>query len=185
MSYFRNKIRAVNLVELIVVIVLLGILSSISLPRLFSLTSSAYASSLARLKGSLATGAAVVNAEARLQGLESRRNLAFDIDGDNITDFPIHSGHPAVANDCEIFLGGLQRWIQMDLPTTCVAGQAVGTKWRGVLAWNTFHFMPAEFDSISEDCFVSYREATSSGDDGFARGTPLDSIRVTLVTSGC
>ena len=180
-----NRQPGFTLVELVVVVTLLAILAVVALPRFINTSSEAYAANLESLRGTILIGGAAVQAKARLKGIDKLRFQVVDVDGDGEGDLRLHSGYPQVGNACDGFVRELPYWLQIDLPSSCTDDEAVGSKWRAILDWNSFHFMPVDFLSVDEDCFVTYREATSSGDDGFSRGTPLEEMRVTLEDSGC
>lgn len=177
----KHKHSGFTLIELVLVIVILGILAATAAPKFIDLSSDARSSTVEALAGSLKSGAKMVNAKAIIDGVTNLRGYQYDIDNDASTP-PIymHSGYPAVTNSCDRFVSGLDSWMDLHIDTSCEVSS--DSDWFGYVAWNTFYFMPAGFDSDNDQCYVSYQEATggspSSSED-------LDYIIVTIETDGC
>lgn len=172
-----------TLIELIMVIVILATLSAFALPRFSNLTSQSNIAILEGLEGAISVGAKLVYSKSVIEGLQDKRKIWLDIDDDGSNDIPLHSGYPAVWNSCNRFTSGLPYWIDFTLDASC--NSDAGADWFGYVDWNKFHFMPAGFTSITENCYLTYTEATSDGTDGYSYGDELDFITVEIETSGC
>lgn len=180
-SRYRDQ-QGFTLIELIMVIVILGILSAFALPRFADFSSNARTATLEQLGGILQTGASLVYAQAYIQGITDTRGQWIDIDSDGSNDIRLHAGYPGVMNSCTQFVSGLEHWIESDIPTSCTSNSAGEGDWYGVLDWNQFHFMPAGYTSTAENCYVTYREATSGSPGSSSSETE---ILISVVDSGC
>jgi MSHA pilin protein MshA len=137
-----------TLIELVVVIVILGILAVTAAPKFLNLQSDARASSLQGLKGAMSGASGIVYGKAAINGVETKDSNT-DVDGiDTIYGYPM-----ATTDGIEKAVVGLaEDWAKVSGTT---AAQPVNTV--------TYFFKGAtEPTSISEGCFVNYKEATSA-----------------------
>ncbi|GLS90333.1 hypothetical protein GCM10007916_14000 [Psychromonas marina] len=65
-----KKQSGFTLIELIIVIVILGILSAVAVPKFISIQSDAQESTMKGLKGALESASTLVNAKAKVEGLD-------------------------------------------------------------------------------------------------------------------
>ena len=77
----RKNSYGFTLIELIIVIVILGILGAIAIPRFIDLKTSANLSVLQSLEGSILSVAHQVNIQANLEGVATVRNGTIDFNG--------------------------------------------------------------------------------------------------------
>ncbi|WP_441002828.1 pilus assembly FimT family protein [Pseudocolwellia agarivorans] len=176
----KHKNSGFTLIELVVVIVILGILAATAAPKFLDFSSDARASTVNALAGTIKSGAQMINAKAIILGVTDERNYGLDIDNDGSEDVELHSGYPGVFSSCNRFTRGLTSWLDIEINTSCSANE--DADWYGLVDWNTFYFMPSDFDSENDLCYVSYQEATG-GSSGSS--VELDDITVTVETSGC
>lgn len=172
-----------SLIELVIVIIILGVLSAAMLPKFTDISSDARIASLNGLKGALKSSSTLVFSKAAIQGVEKERGIWFDYNENGSNDIPMHSGYPAVWNSCNRFINGLPNWMELTIEASCDANS--DSDWYGYSDWNKFYFMPSQFNSIEQQCYVTYTEATSDGTDGYTYGEELDFITVTATTDGC
>lgn len=175
-----KKQAAFTLIELVIVIIILGILSTVAIPKLISLSTDARSANVRALKGNLLAGANLVYSKAAIKGVQNERTYWIDLEDDGTENLVLHSGYPAITNSCNNFIGGLNSWLHITIETaTTDCNIGTDPDWYGYAEWNIFHFMPIGYDSIDDKCYVSYQEATSS------TGEELDYIKVTALTDGC
>lgn len=172
-----------SLIELTIVIIILGIFAAIAAPMFINTASDARVANVNTLKGALLSSTTLVYSRASIQGVEKERKIRLDYNNDGSGDIPMHSGYPAVWNSCRLFIGGLPYWMELNIEASCDSQDNVD--WYGYSDWNKFYFMPNQFTSIDQQCYVKYTEATSDGTDGYRYGTALDFITVTATTDGC
>lgn len=175
----KHKNSGFTLIELVVVIVIIGILAVTAAPKFIDIASDARASTVKALAGSVKSGAQMVYAKAIVDGVTKLRNYRYDIDKDGSTDIFMHSGYPGVMDNCTRFVASFPSWLEIGINTTCEVDAEA--EWFGYVDWNTFYFMPATFDSIDDQCYVKYQEATGPK----PAAEELDYITVTTETDGC
>ncbi|MBA6380411.1 MULTISPECIES: type II secretion system protein [unclassified Colwellia] len=78
-----------TLIELVVVIVILGILSAVAVPKFISIRSDAQQSAMDELKGALESASTLVNAKAIVEGLGNLQ------DAELSSGIKIHWGYPS------------------------------------------------------------------------------------------
>ncbi|WP_051333531.1 prepilin-type N-terminal cleavage/methylation domain-containing protein [Aliagarivorans marinus] len=171
--------KGFTLIELVIVVVVLGILAITAAPKFLSMQSDARSSSIEGLRAALASGATLVYSKAIIEGLASG-NANLDVTGDGSGDISIRAGYPRVAASCNTFVNNLQYWVSLTIEASCNANS--NADWYGVVEANMFHFMPAGYTSINENCFVTYTTASE-----FVGGSWIDTDSATIesVTTGC
>jgi MSHA pilin protein MshA len=95
-SVIRGRVQGFTLIELIVVIVILGVLSAVALPKFVDLGSSARVSSLQALAGSVKTGIGMVRSLTAIRGAGTPAgivNLTF-VSMDAGTQLRVWNGYP-------------------------------------------------------------------------------------------
>lgn len=122
MQQVRRKERGFTIIELVVVILLLGILAAVALPRFINVTDRAYGSAVQGVYGGFATGVAMYRAQYVANGQRSpvvveNTSLPFDL----TTGYPaiadaqacvtiwnsvLQSGRPSLANNNGTVSGG-------------------------------------------------------------------------------
>ena len=171
-----NK-RGFTLIELVIVIVLLGILAAVAIPKFINLRGDADAAIVQGLKGALHDGSRLVHAKASIENLDDG-NTTITINGGDIL---IRAGYPRVANNCARFTGQLQYWLSLDIDSTiCQAGR--DAEWYGEVQLNAFHFMPANYTSTADNCYVTYTTASELIGGSWV---DTDSANILIETSGC
>jgi MSHA pilin protein MshA len=86
-----------TLVELVVVIVILGILTAVALPRFIDLSSEANIAVLESMGGSILTASNMAYAKAAIQGVQGEESATIDLDGDGVADVEIRYGYPTAS----------------------------------------------------------------------------------------
>ncbi len=84
-----------TIVELITVIVLLGILSAVAIPRFMNITADANLAVLRAMEGAVFSAANLVYGKARLQGVHDQLSATVDMDGDGVDDLEVRFGYPS------------------------------------------------------------------------------------------
>ena len=85
-----SRVRAFSLIELLVVLILLGILAAVMLPRFIDVRDEALLAKLDGMRGAMGTAAELVHAQALLEGrLDGADTIT--VTGANVA---IHSGYP-------------------------------------------------------------------------------------------
>lgn len=170
------------MIELIVVIVILGILSAVAMPRFIDVGTEAKIAKLESLKGSIQAGAQLVFAKAFIQGVHDKLNSTVDIDGDGTADINTHSGFPGVMSNCSQFVRQTSFWLNINLPSSCSSNKAVSEEWIGIASGWRFYFIPSGYTDQNDNCYLLYTEArkTSGGVE-----STLDNVGLQIVSSGC
>lgn len=171
------KKKGFTLVELVIVVVLLAIIASVAIPRLFSLRGDADAAVVQGLKGALIEASQLVHAKASIENLNSGTNT-INLNGGTIN---LRAGYPRVASSCDNFSGQLTYWLAMDIDAAICSG-GNDADWYGYVDRNAFHFMPASYSSTSENCYVTYVTASERVNGVWI---DTDSATVLMEISGC
>lgn len=170
--------KGFTLIELVIVVVITAILAAVAVPKLVDLRADAETATVNGLKGALLEGAILVHAKAAIENLDSGTDY-ISLNGGNVS---IRSGYPRVASDCEEFTEQLNYWLSLDIDSSICSGGS-DADWYGEVDGNTFHFMPANYASIADNCYVSYVTASE-----FVPGSgwvDTESATVNAETSGC
>ena len=140
-----SRQAGVTLIELIVVLVVLGVLAAVAVPRFVDLRREALISTMRGLKGGLQSAATMVHAKAAIAGVADQASATIDIGGDTID---LVYGYPAgTAN-------GIVRLI--DPPTNGWNDRKSSLSNDHTDAWVYWH---GEIDEDAWDakCFIRYR----------------------------
>jgi MSHA pilin protein MshA len=175
-----NNSRGFTLIELVVVIVLIGVLSAVAIPKFYSISADARLTILESLKGSLTSGAHLVYYKSVIDGVDSGSDY-LDINGDGTDDISIRSGYPRVAGSCDNFLEGLDYWMTLSIDASCDLSNT-DAEWYGVVEKNMFHFIPSGYSGTSDNCYVTYTTASELVNK---KWVDTDSATVSAITTGC
>ncbi|MEW6445645.1 MAG: pilin [Pseudomonadota bacterium] len=83
-----------TLIELVIVIVILGILAAIAIPKFISLQREARIAAVDGFYNALKSGSNIVYAKAAANGNADVANVNIDLDGDAVTDLVADYGYP-------------------------------------------------------------------------------------------
>lgn len=97
-----------TLVELVAVIIMLGILSAVALPRFIDIGTEANKAVLETMGGSILSAANLVYAKSLIQGAQNDLSATVDLDGDGAADVEVRYGYPSGsrANGVSKIMGG-------------------------------------------------------------------------------
>lgn len=151
----ENKKNGFTLIELVIVVVILAIIAAFIIAKFINLRGDAESSVVNRLKGALIEGSSLVHAKASIDKLDNG-NQTIMLNGGNVS---LRAGFPRVATDCEGFTEQLNYWLSIELDDDICSGTA-SDDWFGIVDRNAFHFMPAGYQSIAENCYVTYTTAS-------------------------
>ncbi|QFI39076.1 prepilin-type N-terminal cleavage/methylation domain-containing protein [Moritella marina ATCC 15381] len=100
-----NKQQGFTLIELVIIIIVLGILAAIAIPKFTNLSSDARLASLRGMEGAMRSGANLIHSKAVIIGAD-KDAITTDIDGVNMQ---LHSGYP-VGN----WINGIRYIVNLD-----------------------------------------------------------------------
>jgi MSHA pilin protein MshA len=84
-----------SLIELIAVVVILGVLAAIALPRFVNLRADANEATIRAMGGALLSSANLVYAKSAILGVQGQALTNIDINGDGVNDVEIEYGYPS------------------------------------------------------------------------------------------
>lgn len=145
-----------TLIELVMIIVILGILAAVAMPRYTGLQRDARISAVNGLLGAVHSSAGVVHARAIISGSDSQAVAAVDMNGDGTNDVDVVYGYPASAT------GGINSALESYSGFTFATGSPTST-------------FKKDGAPTPEDCAVSYTQSSGSG----------LAPTIATVTSGC
>jgi len=122
MSPRHLSAQGFTLVELVTVIVLLAVLAAVALPRFFDGEAEARLAALETMRGTLATAAALVNAQARVESRTDGAD-AVVVRGASIR---LHSGYPV-----SHWVQAVRYLVNLDDVTWTPAGNVCASTWCG------------------------------------------------------
>lgn len=151
----KNTKHGFTLIELVIVIVILAIIAALSIPKFINLSGDAESAVVNGLKGALIEGSNLVHAKASIEKLDAG-NQTMTLNGGDIS---LRAGYPRVAGNCNNFTNQLDYWLSINLDDAICTGSE-SEDWYGVVQSNAFHFMPSGYESIAENCYVTYTTAS-------------------------
>lgn len=92
----KNK-GGFTLIELVMIIVILGILAAVAIPRYTALQTDARIATVTGLEGGVRSSAEIVHARAIISGSDTQVATGVDMDGDGTNDVDVVFGYPATA----------------------------------------------------------------------------------------
>jgi MSHA pilin protein MshA len=93
--HLERRQNGFTLIELVIVIVILGILAAIALPKFINLQRDARIAQLAAIEGSMKAAAAIVYGKALANGANTAAaNVIFNVNSDGVTNVTLDYGYP-------------------------------------------------------------------------------------------
>ncbi len=162
-----------TLIELIAVIVILGVLTGIAVPRFANLSSSAHVATLKSMGGAILSAANLVHAKSVVLGVQSQPLTSIDLDGDGSADVEVKYGYPSASrrNGISKIMGG-----------SFASNWTWSTTYGDTRFWLTTASLGGRSGEYvnqtavrASGCYILYDPATSAG------GTP----KISYVTTDC
>jgi len=154
------------------VIVILGVLASVALPRFINLRGDANEATIRSMGGAILSGASVIYAKSAILGVQGQAKTNIDINGDGVNDVEVEYGYPSAhrSNGLPKIMGG---------------NFAGGWTWSGNAANTIFFLTTASLGGrtglyvnntavLASNCYLRYARATNSAPP-----------TISYVTTGC
>ncbi len=156
--------RGFTLIELVAVIVILGILGAVAVPKFANMKERAIISSMEGLVGALQTASTLAHAKAKLDGVDSQLTSTIIAEGETIE---LAYGFPSIPPNNSTPVYGITRMV--DTPSRW--------KVRHSTIYDAWVYWPEVIpvDAGTASCYVRYRKATSAG----------SRPQIDFTTSGC
>jgi len=149
-----------TLIELVMVIVILGVLAAVALPRFISLRSQANEATIRAMGGALLSAANTVYVKSAVKGVQGLVSANVDIDGDGVNDVEVTYGYPSAHR-----VNGI--------PKVMAGNFANGWTWSGNAANTVFFLTTSTLGKrsglyvnntavMASNCYLTYARATSS-----------------------
>jgi MSHA pilin protein MshA len=149
-----------TLIELIAVIVILGVLAAISLPRYVNLRTDANEVTIRAMGGAILSSANLVYSKSAILGVQGQALTNIDINGDGVNDVEVEYGYPSAHRSngiAKVMGGGFDSgwtWSANAANTIFWLTTASLGKRSGVYVNNTA--------VLASNCYLLYYRATSS-----------------------
>lgn len=168
----RRTQTGFTLIELVAVVVILGVLAAVALPRFLQLRGDAHLATIRAMGGAMLSGANLVYAKSAALGVQRLALTNIDIDGDGVNDVEVEYGYPSAHRT-----NGIAKVMAGDF--------ASGWTWSANAANTVFWLTTSSLGKRSglyvnntavqaSNCYLLYARATSSAPP-----------TITYVTTGC
>jgi len=119
-----NKQQAFTLIELVIVIIVLGILAAVAVPKFINLSSESRIASLRGMEGAMRSGADLIHSKAVITGQDAETVTMTNIGGVNMQ---LHSGYP-VGN----WINGIRYIVNLDTVYFSTRNKICTADWCGM-----------------------------------------------------